>query len=436
MVRLPFRRFSNLIDWGKLILPQHQIRYFPPRFIVRDPIVEGVSRAFKKGYEVAVIVYNINNLTDLNHSVGNQRMEEIIHRIKNVFRRVIKHDFHKADVILLDYYYSEGFTLYIRVDDEATSVYDIDSLMKHISTEIKTALLLEKLTVQPVFDEGYMFIDKKYCTLKESIYRAQQQALAMAEKRVQTEYNEMLYEMSKIVARKAIRLFGQPIIDMNTKEIRAWEILTRGPKGTNLEMPLRLFSVARQTGHLYDLEMIVLEKTFEKIEETGCKQEIFVNCTPLSLGNKRFFQDIKQLLVKFKMIDPQKLIIEMTEQDTVDVKTDLIENVKVMRALGFRFALDDTGSGYSSFHSIGELLPEIIKVDRDVIQNIHENSVNESMLKGILLVAKEVGSRVIAEGIENEEEAELLSQHAVDYAQGYFFAKPAVFDDQLLSSIR
>ncbi len=88
------------------------------------------------------------------------------------------------------------------------------------------------------------------------------------------------------------------------------------------------------------------------------------------------------------------------------------------------------------FIRLESYFPEIIKVDRDVIQNIHENSVNESMLKGILLVAKEVGSRVIAEGIENEEEAELLSQHAVDYAQGYFFAKPAVFDDQLLSSIR
>ena len=55
------------------------------------------------------------------------------------------------------------------------------------------------------------------------------------------------------------------------------------------------------------------------------------------------------------MINPNKMIIEMTEQDTVDDKTDLIENIKMLRTLGFRFALDDTGAGYSSFHSIGEI---------------------------------------------------------------------------------
>ena len=90
-------------------------------------------------------------------------------------------------------------------------------------------------------------------------------------------------------------MLGQPIVDMDTKEIQAWEMLTRGPEETNLEMPLRLFSVARQTGHLYELEMIVLEKVFEKIKETGCKQKVFVNCTPLTLGNKTFCSRFKDV---------------------------------------------------------------------------------------------------------------------------------------------
>lgn len=92
----------------------------------------------------------------------------------------------------------------------------------------------------------------------------------------------MIYEMSKIISNKSISLLGQPIINMKTKQIQAWEVLTRGPKGSNLESPLRLFSVAHQKGHLHDLEMIVVEKTFEKIKETNCTQEIFMNCTPIT----------------------------------------------------------------------------------------------------------------------------------------------------------
>jgi EAL domain-containing protein (putative c-di-GMP-specific phosphodiesterase class I) len=283
------------------------------------------------------------------------------------------------------------------------------------------------------FDKGYMFIQKKIDSVPESIYNARHQALVMAEKKVQSDYNDMLYVMSKVISNKTIRLYGQPIINMATKQIQAWELLTRGPEGTNLEMPLRLFSVAQQTGHLYDLEMIVVEKTFEKIIETNCQQVIFMNCTPLTLGNKRFVPELKSTLLHFPMIDPTKIIIEITEQETVEDMKHLIENIRELRALGFRIALDDTGAGYSSLHSIGEILPEIIKIDRAVIENIHENPVSESMLMGIMLIADKVGSRVVAEGIEKTQEAELLFQHNVDFAQGYYFAKPALFNHQLIS---
>lgn len=70
-------------------------------------------------------------------------------------------------------------------------------------------------------------------------------------------------------------------------------------------------------------------------------------------------------------------------------------------------------------------MPDIIKIDRSVIQDIDKNSLKESMLKGLLLVAREAGSLVVAEGIESEEEASVLSRNRVDLAQGYLFARPA-----------
>ena len=336
-------------------------------------------------------------------------------------------------MIVLDYHFREGFTLYIKMNEnnEENNVYEINQLMTNIFHE------MQNFTINSChfdFDKGYMFIDKNDTSIENAIYKARQQALIMAEKKIKSDYNEMLYEMSKIISKKDIRLLGQPIINMATKQIQAWEMLARGPKGTNLELPLRLFSVAHQTGHLYDLEMIVFEKIFKKIRDTGCSQEIFMNCTPITLGNNRFVQELKRFLQRFPEINPKKMIIEMTEQETVENMECLVKNIRELRELGFRIALDDTGAGYSSLHSIGEILPEIIKIDRSVIQNIHEKPVSESMLMGIMLIASKVGSRIVAEGIEKGEEADFLSQHNVDFVQGYYYARPAVFNQQLLSS--
>lgn len=434
MLRRPVKKFSRCFQLGKLFLPLRQVRYYPPRIILRDPVEEGVSKALNKGYEVALIVYKIKNMTNLMQRFGYAEIEKIIHVIKFKFKEIVNNCMNEDDIILLDYHFTEGFAIYVKIkeDHERNSVYDLNKLTNRIFHEMQS-FSIDGFQLE--FDKGYMFIENNYYSTEEAIYKAKQQALIMAERKVQSDYNEMLYEMSKVISNKNIRLFAQPIINMSTKQVQAWEMLTRGPRGTNLEIPLRLFSVAHQTGHLYDLEMIVIEKIFEKIRETGCRQEIFMNCTPLTLGNKRFVKELGELLQDFPMVDPKKMVIEMTEQETVEDMRHLVENIGELRGLGFRFALDDTGAGYSSLHSIGEILPEIIKIDRAVIQNIHENPVRESMLMGIMLIADRVGSRVVAEGIEKIEEADVLSRHKVDFAQGYYYARPAVFNQQLLLTL-
>ncbi|OLS34611.1 EAL domain-containing protein [Bacillus sp. MRMR6] len=246
----------------------------------------------------------------------------------------------------------------------------------------------------------------------------------MAEKRIHSEMNEMIYTINKIVSEKAITLLTQPIFDVASNEIRAWEMLSRGPKGTALELPLPLFSVARQTGKLYELEMVVIEKMLQQIKSTKCRKDIFVNCTPVTLGDIRFTREVKKLLQQYKGISPKQIIFEVTERDSIEGLKDFIYNIKVLKVMGFRIAVDDTGAGYSNLHTISEIMPDIIKIDRSVIENIDKDTVKESMLKGLLLVARETGSLVVAEGIENEHEALVLTRNNVDLAQGYFYARP------------
>ncbi|PGY15391.1 hypothetical protein COE25_02885 [Bacillus sp. AFS031507] len=98
---------------------------------------------------------------------------------------------------------------------------------------------------------------------------------------------------------------------------------------------------------------------------------------------------------------------------------------EALRLMGFSITMEDTGAGYSSLSIISEIMPDITKIDRSVIQNIDKNSLKESMLQGLMLIAREAGSLVVAEGIENEEEASVLKRNNAELAQGFFYARTA-----------
>ncbi|OCA87608.1 diguanylate cyclase [Bacillus sp. FJAT-27225] len=421
---------KQLMQWGKIVLPLSTIKFYPPQFVLRDPVAQGVKQAFKDGFEAAVIVFNLKNIKEIADYLGPFRFPEFMLRFKRTFRQAIEQEVGNDDILTVHDFFGDGISLYIRVTPEC-GISAIETVMRKVANEARRNLHAEYSGVSMALESGYMFVEKHTFSVHEAVQKAHQQAVAMAEKRVESEFNEMLFVMGKIVSRKEIFLLAQPIIDVATKEVRAWEMLTRGPAGTMLETPLTLFSVARQTGKLYELEMVVLEKALDQVASIGCKHDVFINFTPLTMGNSRFIRDVKRLMQRHKTILPKQITFEITERDSIEGMRDFIYNIKVLRLMGFRIAVDDTGSGYASLNTISEVMPDIIKIDRSVIQNIDKNSVKESMLKGLLLVAKEAGSLVVAEGIENEEEASVLSRNNVDLAQGYFYAKPAMLPKKI-----
>jgi EAL domain-containing protein (putative c-di-GMP-specific phosphodiesterase class I) len=424
MVRWYIKKAINVLQWGKIILPLSSIRYYPPQFNLRNPVLEGVNAVFKEGNEVAVIVFTIKNMNELADRLGVHRHSQLMRYYKKCFRSLVKDVMDEKNIITMHDFYGDILCLFIKVDYSQHSITDIDSLMKIIAKGIEGNLSDQYPTIKLVLETGYMFVDKKYYSVQEAIIKAQRQAIAMAEKRVTSEFNEMLCLIQQIIVEKSINLLAQPIIDVSTNETRALEMLTRGPKGTLLEFPLQLFSIARQTGLLYDLEMVVFEKALQQIKTSKCHHDIFINFTPITLGNMRITRDIKKMMQKYKGIAPKQIVFEVTERDSIEELKDFNYNIKVLRLMGFRIAVDDTGSGYASLNTISEIMPDIIKIDRSVIENIDKNTLKESMLKGLLMVAKEAGSLVVAEGIENADEASVLTRNNVDLAQGYFYARP------------
>lgn len=406
------------------MLPTKYLRYYPPVYILRNPIEECVAYTLKKGFQIAVVSFYFPDLEGTIKRLGKRKYLSCREVIKTQLRKVIEETFTDHQVVCLHEQYSDGISLLLKVDVQSQRqinlVDKLEQVKKIMEEQTYSQLQQDSLRIQ----YGYVFLEHQDYSLSECMLKAHLQAMAMAEKQNKLAYQQLLFQMNQIIAGKDITLLAQPIMDVTKGGIKAWELLTRGPMGSQMENPLQLFSIAKQTNRLFSLELIILEKAFQLIYQCKMKEAVFINFTPTTLNEVELIEKVVWLLKKYPAIIPKNIAIEVTEQDSTDGLKNFERNIDALRKLGFQIAVDDTGAGYASLHTISKIMPDIIKIDRSVIQDIDKSQVKEKMLQGLLLIAHETGSLVVAEGIERQEEVQVLFRHKVDMAQGYFYARP------------
>lgn len=123
-----------------------------------------------------------------------------------------------------------------------------------------------------------------------------------------------------------------------------------------------------------------------------------------------------------------KLVFEITEGEKITKHKHLIEIINYYKSLGFRTAIDDFGAGYAGLNLLAKYQPDIIKIDRALIENIHLEKAKQSIVRGIVMVCSDLDIEIIAEGVELREEYELLQSIGIVFFQGYYFARP-VFEN-------
>ena len=409
--------------WTSLFLPDSRLLFYPPNFTYRNPIVSRIAKAYGNQQDIAVVVFHMSKMDELKELVGEQAYYSFFNEVKKEFEASIKENICSSNILGVQDFNQDSILLYVMSPLCTPGTDQLDNIIRKIHEAVLLANVCKHSPVELTIGHGYMYCDRTYKNIETSVNRAFVLAHSMARNEVEPDYNDMIHQLTGIIQDKSIRMMAQAILDVETGKVKAWEMLSRGPAGTKLENPLSLFAVAKQTGRLFTLEMIVLEKVFQHIQTTKLKGDIYINFTPITMGERNFPDHVEKLLKKYE-IDPSLIVFEITERDSIEGIHLLRKNVSYLRSLGIRIAIDDTGAGYASLHIIGEVLPDIIKIDRTVIQNIHLNRVKESMLKGLLLIAKETGSLVVAEGIESEDEAKVMERNKVDLAQGYFYGRP------------
>jgi EAL domain-containing protein (putative c-di-GMP-specific phosphodiesterase class I) len=234
-------------------------------------------------------------------------------------------------------------------------------------------------------------------------------------------------DITEIINQEAIITFFQPIISLRQKAIIGLEALSRGinPVTGRIIAPNILFKQAESEGVLVELDRLCREKALTAFKNLACNQELF-----LSLNFKTSIIDkgvvgSGYLLdqVRRNDLNPGNIMIEIVESEVKNLPA-LADFVQSYKEHGFLIALDDFGAGYSNLDRVAVIKPDVIKIDRSLLDYIDREYYKQALVKSLILLSHKLGALALAEGIERTAEAISALELGADMFQGYYFARP------------
>lgn len=218
----------------------------------------------------------------------------------------------------------------------------------------------------------------------------------------------------------------QPIVhaDDPTK-VYAHEALLRGVRADGtLVSPGQLFDAARGAGVLFQLDLAARRSAIAHAQQHGLETALFVNFAPTAIYDPKACLRSTVAAIDAAGFKREDVVFEIVETERAHDPAHLRRILDYYRGAGFRIALDDVGAGYSSLNLIHLLKPDILKLDMELVRDVHRDPYKARIAANLLNVATSLGIDALAEGIEVEEELEWVREHGATYVQGYLIARP------------
>jgi diguanylate cyclase (GGDEF)-like protein len=227
------------------------------------------------------------------------------------------------------------------------------------------------------------------------------------------------------------QVYFQPIVPVGaeTAEPAHYELLLRMIDETGeVVSPGAFVPAAERYGLMPDVDRWIVRHTLQQLgqlDESQVPGMLAVNISGTSLSDDRFLDFVREEL-RSAMPPPGSLCFEITETAAISNPAAVERFMRELRKLGCRFSLDDFGSGLSSFAYLKDLPVDFLKIDGRFIRNICADTVDDAMVEAIVRIGRAMGIKTVAEHVESEAAAERLAVLGVDYAQGFYYARPAL----------
>jgi diguanylate cyclase (GGDEF)-like protein len=231
-------------------------------------------------------------------------------------------------------------------------------------------------------------------------------------------------DLRRAVAEQEIRPYYQPLMNLEDQRVYAFEVLSRWNHSSRGFVPPDVFiPLAEQLGLIPQLTFSILRQACRDLKALAPEIRLSLNVSPLHLRDPLLPTQILAILSE-ENFDPKRLEIEITESALVADMSTAKTILSTLQRLGITIALDDFGTGYSSLYHLREMKFDKIKIDRSFVQAMQVDTESEKIVDAVLGLAKNLGLRTVAEGIENRDTMARLSERGCQYGQGYYLGRP------------
>jgi EAL domain-containing protein (putative c-di-GMP-specific phosphodiesterase class I)/GGDEF domain-containing protein len=231
--------------------------------------------------------------------------------------------------------------------------------------------------------------------------------------------------LERALAAGSLQPVFQPVVRVDTLEVVAHEGLSRCAFMPGELSILDLLDLARMEGRLAELELHAARTLCSAFEAQAAAGRLLVNLSAHAILHDTLRPDDVLLALSACGLDPARVTIEVTERDVVESPARLAHALGYLRAHGIRVALDDFGNGHSNFEMWNEIHPDVVKIDRYLINGVSRSAGRLAIVRSLCQVAESLGTDLVGEGVEDPADLRVLRDLGIPYAQGFLIGRPA-----------
>lgn len=408
----------------------------PNREYFYDRARQIISGSNRKNFECALLFIDLDEFKRVNDTLGHAHGDALLIEVSSRLEQCIR----ESDVI--GRFGGDEFVVLmqdIKVDKPST----IEKLAEKITQAVSAPLLIngeadnisasigistyprdaEDVETLIQYADQAMYQAKALGKNQYHFFTASLQDLALR--------NRMLEQaLRQAIARNELEVYLQPIVHCQTGAILKAEALLRWfhPE-LGCISPVEFIPLAEESSLICEIGNFVFKECIDILQvlktNTELDFQISLNKSPVQLTNQEYQTEITwREQMQACGLDPNAICIEITEGIFLAESSDTEAKIDAFKRAGFNFSIDDFGTGFSALSSLQKIQFNYLKIDKSFIDSLEVTFGNQALCEAIIMMAHKLDMEVIAEGIEREEQYELLKSMGCDYCQGYYFAKP------------
>jgi EAL domain-containing protein (putative c-di-GMP-specific phosphodiesterase class I) len=324
------------------------------------------------------------------------------------------------DVVCLHTVRSDRFLIFVAGAD-ASSASRRDRLLGALRARIDAAPATSVLRTLDLSAGHARIQNDPIVRIERAIHQAVAEAMLRSLVEREGVETERRTELSRLISQGGVRAVFHPIVRLADREIIGHEALTRPLGGVSFDTVEELFAFAESTDLLMEFERLCRRTAIETAARTPGLGLLFINASAQAVEDPEWAAGGMDEVLKQSGLSPRDVVVEITERVAIVRHDEFQEALRTFKERGYRVAVDDMGAGYASLQSLANIEPDFLKFDTSLVHDIDKSSIKQSLLETLRQLADKIKARVIAEGIEREEELQVLRKLGIELGQGFLF---------------